>query len=97
MYGNEERSVQSRKSLGEQLRNAKKASPEDKNRLMNLLIKRFQKEVDELTRRSTYAESCFASLYKRLYELPDPVKTIAYAIVSRLLRILLFIGLTQDS
>ncbi|KAI0560190.1 CASP family protein [Gracilaria domingensis] len=43
------------------------------------LLKSYQTEVDSLTNRAKLAETVFLSLYKDLYEVPDPVEELSRA------------------
>lgn len=43
------------------------------------LLKAYQMEVDSLTNRAKLAETAFLSLYKDLYEVPDPVEELTRA------------------
>ena len=40
------------------------------------LLKNYQTEIDSLTKRSKFAETCFLSLYKLLADAPDPAKML---------------------
>lgn len=55
----------------------KKASSEDKLSLFNSLLKGYQEEVDNLTKRAKYGENAFLNIYQKLYEAPDPYPVIA--------------------
>eukprot|EP00178_Gracilaria_changii_P008872 TRINITY_DN264_c0_g2_i1.p2 TRINITY_DN264_c0_g2~~TRINITY_DN264_c0_g2_i1.p2 ORF type:complete len:706 (-),score=144.92 TRINITY_DN264_c0_g2_i1:5981-8098(-) len=46
------------------------------------LLKSYQTEVDALTNRAKLAETVFLSLYKDLYDVPDPVEELGRAIAS---------------
>lgn len=60
----------------------KKASTEDKLSLFNSLLKGYQEEVDNLTKRAKYGENAFLNIYQKLYEAPDPYPVIASIAVS---------------
>ena len=47
---------------------------------MGPLLKLYQNEIDQLTRRSRFAENAFLSLYKSLYEAPDPAPSLNVAV-----------------
>ena len=47
------------------------------------LLKLYQGEIDQLTRRSRFAENSFLTLYKSLYEAPDPSAALAVAVEDR--------------
>ena len=55
----------------------KKASPEDKLNLYNSLLKSYQEEVDNLTKRAKFGENSFLNIYQKLYEAPDPYPALA--------------------
>lgn len=55
----------------------RKASPEDKLTLFNSLLKGFQEEVDNLTKRAKFAENAFLNIYQKIYEAPDPYPALA--------------------
>ena len=40
------------------------------------LLKAYQEEVDELTKRAKYGETCFLTIYRVIRELPDPVEEL---------------------
>jgi homeobox protein cut-like len=60
----------------------KKASPEDKSSLFNALLKGYQEEVDNLTKRAKFGENAFLNIYQKLYEAPDPYPALASVAVS---------------
>lgn len=60
----------------------KKASPEDKLSLFNTLLKGYQEEVDNLTKRAKFGENAFLNIYQKLYEAPDPYPALASVAVS---------------
>ncbi|CAI8619827.1 unnamed protein product [Vicia faba] len=66
-----------RRKLAESTRNFKKASPEDKSSLFNALLKGYQEEVDNLTKRAKFGENAFLNIYQKLYEAPDPYPALA--------------------
>ncbi|XP_041349034.1 homeobox protein cut-like 1 isoform X2 [Gigantopelta aegis] len=70
----------SRRRLVEQSREFKKNTPEDIRKVVAALLKSFQIEVDNLSKRSKSAEAAFLSVYKKLINLPDPVSALEYAI-----------------
>ncbi|WVZ13353.1 hypothetical protein V8G54_010919 [Vigna mungo] len=81
---NQENSQKNRRKLAENTRDVseklhiilltdfKKASPEDKLSLFNSLLKGYQEEVDNLTKRAKFGENAFLNIYQKLYEAPDP-------------------------
>ncbi|XP_004512864.1 protein CASP [Cicer arietinum] len=74
---NQENSQKNRRKLAESTRNFKKASPEDKLSLFNTLLKGYQEEVDNLTKRAKFGENAFLNIYQKLYEAPDPYPALA--------------------
>ncbi|TMX01666.1 hypothetical protein EJD97_023992 [Solanum chilense] len=74
---NQENSQKNRRKLAESTRDFKKASSEDKLSLFNSLLKGYQEEVDNLTKRAKYGENAFLNIYQKLYEAPDPYPVIA--------------------
>ncbi|XP_027924823.1 protein CASP [Vigna unguiculata] len=69
---NQENSQKNRRKLAENTRDFKKASPEDKLSLFSSLLKGYQEEVDNLTKRAKFGENAFLNIYQKLYEAPDP-------------------------
>ncbi|KAH7365061.1 hypothetical protein KP509_18G007100 [Ceratopteris richardii] len=76
---NQEVSLKNRRKLAENTRDFKKASPEDKQKMFNSLLKGYQEEVDNLTKRAKFGENAFLNIYQKLYEAPDPVPALASA------------------
>jgi len=61
-----------RKRLNELTRSFRSKSKEDQLVQMTELLKAYQEEIDQLSKRAKFAESSFFSLYKAVYEAPDP-------------------------
>ncbi|KAL4281002.1 hypothetical protein GQ457_03G012830 [Hibiscus cannabinus] len=74
---NQENSQKNRRKLAESTRDFKKASPEEKLSLFNSLLKGYQEEVDNLTKRAKFGENAFLNIYQKLYEAPDPYLALA--------------------
>ncbi|CAN6555069.1 unnamed protein product [Malus baccata var. baccata] len=74
---NQENSQKNRRKLAESTRDFKKASPEDKLNLFNSLLRGYQEEVDNLTKRAKFGENAFLNIYQKLYEAPDPYLALA--------------------
>ncbi|EXB52175.1 hypothetical protein L484_004276 [Morus notabilis] len=74
---NQENSQKNRRKLAESTKEFRKASPEDKLTLFNSLLKGFQEEVDNLTKRAKFAENAFLNIYQKIYEAPDPYPALA--------------------
>ncbi|GAA6014132.1 hypothetical protein JCM11491_004115 [Sporobolomyces phaffii] len=77
---NQKENVVGRKKLAEQTREFKKVPDEDKGPAFKTLLKAYQTEIDNLTRRSKVAESAFLSVYKLLAEAPDPYPLLDAAV-----------------
>eukprot|EP00741_Cyanophora_paradoxa_P009913 tig00000157_g9603.t1 len=77
---NQEASLKSRKRLAEQTKGFAKFPDDQKLKELRPLLKSYQEEVDRLTVRAKSSENAFLSLYKLLYEAPDPVPTLAAAL-----------------
>lgn len=60
----------------------KKAPAEDKPSLFNSLLRAYQEEVDNLTKRAKFGENAFLNIYQKLYEAPDPYPIVASVAVS---------------
>nr|GME12217.1 protein CASP-like [Ipomoea batatas] len=74
---NQENSQKNRRKLAESTRDFKKASNEEKLNLFNSLLRGYQEEVDNLTKRAKFGENAFLNIYQKLYEAPDPYPVIA--------------------
>lgn len=74
---NQENSQKNRRKLAESTRDFKKASQEEKLNLFNSLLKGYQEEVDNLTKRAKFGENAFLNIYQKLYEAPDPYPSLA--------------------
>ncbi|KAE8124958.1 hypothetical protein FH972_019797 [Carpinus fangiana] len=74
---NQENSQKNRRKLAENTRDFKKASPEEKLNLFNSLLKGYQEEVDNLTKRAKFGENAFLNIYQKIYEAPDPYPVLA--------------------
>jgi homeobox protein cut-like len=74
---NQETSQKNRRRLAENTRDFRKASPDDKLSLFNSLLKSYQEEVDNITKRAKFGENAFLNIYQKLYEAPDPYPALA--------------------
>ncbi|KAK2976501.1 hypothetical protein RJ640_001046 [Escallonia rubra] len=74
---NQENSQKNRRKLAESTRDFKKASAEEKLSLFNSLLKGYQEEVDNITKRAKFGENAFLNIYQKLYEAPDPYPVLA--------------------
>ncbi|KAH9318263.1 hypothetical protein KI387_020032, partial [Taxus chinensis] len=76
---NQETSLKNRRKLAEITRDFKKAPNEEKLNLFNSLLKGYQEEVDNLTKRAKFGENAFLNIYQKLYEAPDPCPALGSA------------------
>ncbi|KAK9105631.1 hypothetical protein Scep_022475 [Stephania cephalantha] len=74
---NQENSQKNRRKLAESTRDFRKASADEKLNLFNSLLKAYQDEVDNLTKRAKFGENAFLNIYQKLYEAPDPYPALA--------------------
>ncbi|XP_020587087.1 protein CASP [Phalaenopsis equestris] len=74
---NQEIIQKNRRKLAENTRDFKKASSEEKLNLFNSLLKGYQEEVDNLTKRAKFGENAFLNIYQKLYEAPDPYPVLS--------------------
>lgn len=65
----------------------KKASAEEKLSMFNTLLKGYQEEVDNLTKRAKFGENAFLNIYQKLYEAPDPYPVLSSIAVSNILQL----------
>ncbi|PVG01219.1 hypothetical protein CPB86DRAFT_773346 [Serendipita vermifera] len=77
---NQKESVIGRKGLADKTREFKKLPDEEKLGEFKGLLKAYQTEIDNLTRRTKSAETAFLSVYKILAEAPDPYPLLDAAI-----------------
>uniref|UniRef100_A0A7N0VFN7 Protein CASP n=1 Tax=Kalanchoe fedtschenkoi TaxID=63787 RepID=A0A7N0VFN7_KALFE len=75
--GNQENSQKNRRKLAESTRDFKRASAEEKLSLFNSLLKGYQEEVDNLTKRAKFGENAFYNIYQKIFEAPDPYPVLA--------------------
>ena len=68
----EDESLESRKVLATETKQFKKLEGEDKLGSINKIIKKYQQEVDSLTKRSKFSEQILFDIYAKLSEAPDP-------------------------
>ncbi|KAL9673036.1 hypothetical protein QQ045_029289 [Rhodiola kirilowii] len=69
---NQENSQKNRRKLAESTRDFRRASAEEKLSLFNSLLKGYQEEVDNLTKRAKFGENAFYNIYQKFFEAPDP-------------------------
>lgn len=73
-------SDESRKELVESTREFRANASEEVRKKVAPLIKRFQTEVDMLSKRCKGSEAAFLNLYKKLIDAPDPVPMLLAAV-----------------
>ncbi|KAJ7538419.1 hypothetical protein O6H91_11G047000 [Diphasiastrum complanatum] len=76
---NQESSLKHRRKLAESTRDFKKVATEEKMKIFPSLLKSYQEEVDNLTKRAKFGENAFLNIYQKLFEAPDPVPLLASA------------------
>jgi homeobox protein cut-like len=69
-------SIVGRKRLNDITKSFRAKSKDEQLGMMTEILKCYQEEIDQLSRRSKGCETTFFTLYKSLYELPDPAITI---------------------
>eukprot|EP00607_Mallomonas_marina_P007130 CAMPEP_0182438910 /NCGR_PEP_ID=MMETSP1167-20130531/86099_1 /TAXON_ID=2988 /ORGANISM="Mallomonas Sp, Strain CCMP3275" /LENGTH=775 /DNA_ID=CAMNT_0024632461 /DNA_START=161 /DNA_END=2488 /DNA_ORIENTATION=+ len=69
-------SVSGRKRLNDITKSFRSKPKEEQLMMMTEVLKAYQEEIDQLSRRSKFSESSFHALYKAIYEAPDPVPVI---------------------
>eukprot|EP00903_Cladosiphon_okamuranus_P005839 g5780.t1 len=69
-------SLTRRKHLAELTKEFRKKPDHDKVSGVQRLVKAYQEEIDALAKRSRASDSAFFSLYKALYEAPDPAQAL---------------------
>ncbi|KAL8228556.1 hypothetical protein R6Q57_016140 [Mikania cordata] len=74
---NQENSQKNRRKLAESTRDFKKAPAEEKLNMFNSLLRGYQEEVDNLTKRAKFGENAFLNIYQKLYEALDPYPVVA--------------------
>ena len=65
-------SINGRKRLNEITKLFRSKTKEDQLGMVTELLKAYQEEIDQLSRRSKFSEASFSSLHKVLFEAPDP-------------------------
>ncbi|RCH81588.1 hypothetical protein CU098_003346, partial [Rhizopus stolonifer] len=79
---NQKDGLVSRKKLAEQTREFKKIPDEEKVSKFKPLLKGYQAEIDNITKRTKYAENAFLTVYKLLADAPDPAPLFEAAVDS---------------
>uniref|UniRef100_A0A915HU97 Homeobox protein cut-like n=1 Tax=Romanomermis culicivorax TaxID=13658 RepID=A0A915HU97_ROMCU len=76
----QDESESSRKKLVEFCKEFKKTTPEDIKKVVTPVLKCFQSEVDNLSKRSKAAEAAFLTVYKKIIDANDPVTSLDYCL-----------------
>jgi len=76
IISSQKESQASRKALAEQTKEFKKLSEAERPEAFKTLLKSYQTEIDNLTKRSKNAETAFLSLYRVFADAPDPAKML---------------------
>uniref|UniRef100_K3WEU8 Protein CASP n=1 Tax=Globisporangium ultimum (strain ATCC 200006 / CBS 805.95 / DAOM BR144) TaxID=431595 RepID=K3WEU8_GLOUD len=76
MKTEKDNSVRSRKKLAETTKTFRKLPDSDKVHGIGGLLRAYQEEIDNLTKRAKYSENAFFMLYKGLFAAPDPVPSL---------------------
>lgn len=69
-------SISGRKKLNEMTKTFRSKSKDDQLEGLTDILKAYQEEIDQLSRRSKLSESAFSGVYKLLCEAPNPAVTI---------------------
>ncbi|PSR81187.1 hypothetical protein PHLCEN_2v6522 [Hermanssonia centrifuga] len=77
---NQKESVVGRKALADRTKEFKKIPDDEKPHAYKGLLKSYQTEIDNLTKRSKSAENAFLNVYKILAEAPDPYPLLEAAV-----------------
>ncbi|OQS06274.1 CASP isoform X2 [Thraustotheca clavata] len=84
MQEQKESSLKSRKALAEHTKKFRRLSENEKMTALPQLLKSYQEEIDTLTKRAKFSDNAFFTLYKALYEAPDPVPALEEALANHL-------------
>jgi len=74
-------SVSGRKRLNDITKNFRNRPKEEQLGQITEVLKAYQEEIDQLSRRSKFSEACFHGLYKSVYDAPDPALAIESLVV----------------
>ncbi|PPQ99440.1 hypothetical protein CVT24_005247 [Panaeolus cyanescens] len=80
LVDNQKESVVGRKALAEKTKDFKKIPDEEKINSFKGLLKAYQTEIDNLTKRSKTSDNAFLHVYKLLAEAPDPYPLLEAAV-----------------
>ena len=73
----------SRKSLVQTTKKLRGGMSDDVKKTVAPLMKKFQSEIDSLTKRAKAAEQAFLSVYTKLHDAPDPVAILEGAVTDQ--------------
>lgn len=76
MRDSKTQSINGRKRLNDVTKLFRSKHKDDQIGMMTELLKAYQEEIDQLSRRAKFSESAFHGLYKAIYDAPDPVVAI---------------------
>lgn len=79
MKTEKDNSLKSRKKLAETTKTFRKLPDTEKVSAAGGLLRAYQEEIDNLTKRAKYAENAFFMLYKGFFAAPDPVPSLEAA------------------
>ncbi|ESK96561.1 golgi membrane protein [Moniliophthora roreri MCA 2997] len=80
LVDNQKESVVGRKALADKTKEFKKIPDDEKLTAFKGLLKAYQTEIDNLTKRSKASENAFLNVYKVLAEAPDPYPLLEAAV-----------------
>ena len=69
-------SMNGRKHLNELTKTFRSKSRDEQLGMVTEVLKAYQEEIDQLGRRAKFSESAFYSLYKSIFEAPDPCRAL---------------------
>lgn len=69
-------SMNGRKHLNELTKTFRSRSKDEQLGMVTEVLKAYQEEIDQLSRRAKFSESSFYTLYKSIFEAPDPCKAL---------------------
>eukprot|EP00871_Galdieria_phlegrea_P000768 jgi/Galph1/1692/GphlegSOOS_G378.1 len=72
ILGHQNQSKTTRKAIIDATKEFKQSSADEKAKNLQGLLKAYQSEIDRLTSRASFAETCFFTVYQKLYATPDP-------------------------
>eukprot|EP01025_Chloroclados_australasicus_P032638 TRINITY_DN3307_c0_g3_i2.p1 TRINITY_DN3307_c0_g3~~TRINITY_DN3307_c0_g3_i2.p1 ORF type:complete len:488 (-),score=74.76 TRINITY_DN3307_c0_g3_i2:63-1526(-) len=78
----QEKSSQSRRALAEATRDVKRQLASQVPIEITNLLKKYQEEIDFLTKRARHTETAYLEIYKALYEAPDPAPALQLTLQS---------------